>query len=380
MPGTGAKGPDGTPRIERVGLAGYGRFGRAFGALLLDAGFEVRAFDPADPAEGDRAAGSPAELAAWADALVLAVPVAAMRSALLEFRPALRPNQLVLDAGSVKTAPVQWMSEILGGDIPWIGTHPLFGPTSIALGERPLRVVLCPNALHPAALAAAADLYARAGCHALVRDPETHDRAMAESHALSYFIAKALLDAGVDLDTELSPPSARGLERTVDSVRSDAGHLFTTVHRENPFAAEVRRRFLDALLESDAALRDGTPDSAGPLAANGRPALEIPDLGTRSPALRETRELIDEVDRDILALLARRAELARRARAAKAGIGHGVRDTRREEDLLADRKAWAAGLDLDPVSVEGVFDAILRFSRRLQAREKAGVPPGEERS
>lgn len=355
---------------QRLGVLGYGHFGRAFGALLREAGHAVRAFDPWQAIEPADAVANPAALAAWADVVVLAVPVAAMGEALGGLRPRLEARHLVFDVGSVKTAPTALMGAVLGAAVPWVGTHPLFGPTSLALGE-PLTAVVCPNPLHPAAFETVCRLYETLGCRVIVKDAEAHDRGMADTHALAYFIAKALLDAGVEMDAQLAPPSARGLARTVASVRSDAGHLFTTVHRENPFSGDARRRFLDALHEADAALRE--IDAADPGPGLAPPALSIPDLGAQSPALREVRDLIDDIDRDLVRVLARRAQLAKRARTAKAGLGHGVRDARREDELLALRRSWAAEQGLDPVAIEGVFEAILRFSRRMQARD------GEER-
>ncbi len=98
----------------------------------------------------------------------------------------------------------------------------------------------------------------------------------------------------------------------------------------------------------------------------GATALDIPDLGSASPALGETRELIDEVDRELLALLARRGLLSRRAAAAKAELGMAVRDPRREAELLGARRRDAERAGLDPDAVGDIFEAILRFSRSLQ--------------
>jgi len=61
---------------KRVGMLGFGRFGRALGELFADAGIEVRAWDPVVPVEPPLAVDGPAGFAAC-DAVVLAVPVAA---------------------------------------------------------------------------------------------------------------------------------------------------------------------------------------------------------------------------------------------------------------------------------------------------------------
>src|SRR5690348_4956588 len=97
------------------------------------------------------AASSREELVKDAGEIVLALPIAEIADATRALRPSLEPRHLVIDVASVKHGPVRILTEILGRDVPWIATHPLFGPTSIALGERPLVTVVCPNPLHETA-------------------------------------------------------------------------------------------------------------------------------------------------------------------------------------------------------------------------------------
>jgi prephenate dehydrogenase len=350
---------------ERVGILGYGRFGRALGELLAESGFGVCAHDPAGVA-GPAAAAAPAELAAASDVIVLAVPIGAMASALEAIRPHLTQRHLVLDVGSVKVTPMRSMELLLGTSVPWAGTHPLFGPVSLTLGERPLRVVLCASAHHAAAALRTRRLFEAAGCEVVEQDAESHDLMMAETHALAYFVAKGMLDAGVRLDSENAPPSSRAMLRTVEAVRSDAGHLFAALHLDNPYAEDVRRRFLQALEGIDRNLR--ATDPSRELEVTG--PMSIPDLGQRSPEIREVRELIDDVDREIVGLLARRALLVRRAGRVKAELGAGVRDAARETQLLAERRMWAEAVGLDADEVAALFQAVVRYSRRLQSEAR----------
>lgn len=351
-------------RIGKVAFLGYGRFGAALGSLLRDAGLAVRAFDPAaDIPEATRAASLP-ELVDGVDLVLVAVPVPAVREALVSLRPHLAPGQVVADVGSVKTVPARAMAEVLGDARPWVATHPLFGPASLARGERPLRAVVCPNPAHPDAVRRVIALFERIGCQVLEQGPEEHDRAMAFTHALAFFMAKGMMDAGVPAGAPYAPPSFQGIARTIETVRADAGHLFAALHRENPFAGEARRRLIDALVALDRSLDMPAQDAAPEDLA----ALAIPDLGALSPELRETRELIDEVDMELVALLARRAELVQRAARAKATIGAAVRDPVREARLMESRRRAAVELGLDPDGVAEVFEVILRHSRSLQER------------
>jgi len=228
-------------------ILGFGHFGRAFTELLVQAGRDVRAHDPFVAVPVGIAAASAVAAVDGAEWIVLAMPVPHMRGALEAIRPHLHAGQTVIDVGSVKLHPCGTMDELLGADIPHAGTHPLFGPLSLARGERPLRAVVCASALHPDAAARARQLFADLGCEVIEQEPAAHDRAMANTHALAFFIAKGLVDIGVDDDLTLAPPSFQGLKNMLAAVRGDAGHLFAAIQQENPFAAEARTRLMESL-------------------------------------------------------------------------------------------------------------------------------------
>jgi len=353
--------------MTHVALLGYGRFGRAFADLVTEAGFRVRAYDPFVASgrvpDGVRA-NSIAEAVNGADLVVVAVPVPAMTAAVTALAPHVSAGQLVIDVGSVKVRPVASLAAGLGSRVPWVGTHPLFGPLSLTLAERPLRVVVCPNDVHPAAAQDARRFYEDLGCVIIEQTAEEHDRTMARTHALAFFIAKGVLDADQALADDpppFVPPSFQGLARTMQSVRADAGHLYRALQQDNPYSGDVRQALIEALVHADRRLLSeevaGVPES-----------LAIPDLGARSPELHEARTHIDSIDRDLVVLLSRRAELAARAGRAKRALGHGVLDANREVEVLAQRRRWAEEQGLDPAAVDDVFQAILRLSRSVQRR------------
>ncbi|MDP9002906.1 MAG: prephenate dehydrogenase/arogenate dehydrogenase family protein, partial [Myxococcota bacterium] len=256
---------------------------------------------------------------------------------------------------------------ILGDAIPWCSTHPLFGPLSLALAERPLRVVVCPAEAHPQAAIGVRALYERIGCEVIEQTAESHDRVMAHTHALTFFVAKGMIDAGAGMEVPFAPPSFQAIARTIETVRSDAGHLFAAISRDNPFAAEARKQLVVALSAIDQALDASGADGTDP--ADTHPdstRVTIPDLGDRSPELKQAREHIDAVDRDIVQLLARRSQLSTRAARAKAKLGAPVLDATREAEVIGARRSWAHDLKLDGDAVSDVFRAILIMSRRAQ--------------
>lgn len=248
-------------------LFGYGRFGRAFAELLQRAGHTVRIHDPQAAVPAALACATPADALAGAEWVVLAMPVPRLEPALVELRALLDARHTVIDVGSVKEHPCALLDGYLGEEVPHAGTHPLFGPLSLARGE-PLRAVLCASSYHPQAAERTRTLFESLGCTVIAQDPATHDRAMAKTHALAFFIARALVEMGVGEDLSVAPPSFLGLANMLAAVRGDAGHLFTAIQRENPYAEAARAELLEhlgaihgRLLASDEALAIPPPVS-----------------------------------------------------------------------------------------------------------------------
>lgn len=346
----------------RIGILGYGRFGRALGSLLHEAGHSYRAWDPRAEVPAELRATSVLDLVDTPEALVLAVPVPTLEGVLKDLRPHLRADHLVFDVGSVKVGPCRLLDTYLGAAIPHAGTHPLFGPVSLARAERPLRVVLCPSAHHPAAAEGVERLFRSLGCEVLRQGPEDHDRVMATTHALTFFIAKGLLAVGAGAELPFTPPSFHAIARTLESVREDAGHLFAALQNQNPFAQGAREGLLEALSAIHQSLAEAVEQGSAD------EQLAIPDLGTRSPALQEARDHIDALDQELVALLARRKELVLRAGRAKAELNLPVHDPEREGAQLQARRDWARAAQLDVQGVEEVFRAVLRASRTAQGQ------------
>ncbi|HET7266882.1 MAG TPA: prephenate dehydrogenase [Oleiagrimonas sp.] len=246
-------------------LLGYGRFGHAFTDMLQLAGHDVRIHDPNADVPAAQAAASLQSAVQGADWIVLAMPVARFGDVLGELRPMLSAGQTVIDVGSVKQGPCALMDEHLGAEIPHTGTHPLFGPLSLARGDRPLRVVLCASTHHSDAAERARKLFESLDCEVIDRDPAEHDRAMAQTHAMAFFVAKALVEMGIGEDLSMAPPSFKGMANMLAAVRGDAGHLFSTIQHENPYAPEAREELIKHLSAIDQKLREhGDDDLAIP--------------------------------------------------------------------------------------------------------------------
>jgi len=89
-------------------------------------------------------------------------------------------------------------------------------------------------------------------------------------------------------------------------------------------------------------------------------------MTTTEPALAALRRAFDDVDAQLLVLLAERQRLARAAGEVKRAAGLPIVDEHREAAAAAARRVRAASLGLDGAFVDDVFALVVGASRRAQ--------------
>jgi prephenate dehydrogenase len=231
--------------MKSLGLVGFGQFGQLAARILADH-FDIVVTDVAPGAEAAARAlgvrfGALSE-AASCEVVVVAAPVAVMREVFTAIAPHVRPGALVVDVGSVKMLPVQWMREILPAHADVVATHPLFGPQSAKAGLKGLRFVICPvrGDRHERVAAFGRSL----GLTVTVTTAEEHDREMAYVQALTHLIGRSLVNIGIP-DEDLKTPSYQHLLELCALIGADTFELFTAIQTQNPFAAEVVTAFVE---------------------------------------------------------------------------------------------------------------------------------------
>lgn len=238
----------------QLGLIGFGAFGRLT-AKHLSPWFDIVAHDPAVSDGEGLARLTTLEEAAACPVVVLAVPVGVLAQTVEAIAPSVTPGALILDVGSVKVKPAQVMLDGLPKGVSIVGTHPLFGPQSGKDGIVGLRIAVCPVRGGKAAWRVAAFCRKAMGLRVFVVTPEDHDREAATVQGLTHLIAKVLL-AMEPLPTRMTTASFERVMQGVDMVRHDSAAVFRAIEHDNPYAAEVRRRFFD-LAEQARAELDG---------------------------------------------------------------------------------------------------------------------------
>ena len=193
------------------------------------------------------------EEVASSDIVVMSVPISEMESACREMMPFVKPGQLLVDTCSVKTRPLEMMERIFPPEVQILGTHPLFGPDSGQDGIAGFKIVVCPVRLGEEDYQSAVDFLQDLDLVVVESTPEEHDRQIAQTQAIFHLIAQAMKDLGWGVKA-ISTPGPDTFYRLVKTVQQDTSQLFEDMAKENPYAAEYRRRFMKTLEELDESL------------------------------------------------------------------------------------------------------------------------------
>lgn len=196
-----------TLAIIGVGLIGgsLARAAKAGGSVSRVVGFGRGASNLQDALRLqiiDEIAVSAAAAVKDADIVVLAIPVAATETVLRSIAPALKPDAVVTDVGSVKQAVMAAASRALGAHcVRFVPAHPIAGTEDSGAAAsradlfRDKRVIFTPDDdTDTAALERVATLWRKAGAEVLTMDAAQHDRVFARTSHLPHLLAYQLVD------------------------------------------------------------------------------------------------------------------------------------------------------------------------------------------
>lgn len=231
-----------------IGIIGYGRFGQLWAELMRQFGDVLVWSRSHEPGQiSDHISFVTLQEAAAADMLFLLVPISAMEETCMRVAPLLKPETVVLDACSVKLYPVRVMRRRLPSEQQIIATHPLFGPDSVARqGVRGQSIVICPVHAEETSIDACEQMMETLGIKIIRTTADEHDKQMARSQALVHFIGRALTPLKLG-EQPIATPDYHSLLQMNSMVQNDTWKLFFDMQTYNPYSAEMRGEFAEAL-------------------------------------------------------------------------------------------------------------------------------------
>ena len=236
---------------DKVGLIGFGRFGREL-AKILAGDFEVLVFDHSDSgAETLPAAAvesikpAPLREALACQTIFYAVPIEQFEQALTEHLPYFRAEpkeRLLVDVLSVKLYPKQIFERLLPSQTRALLTHPMFGPDSIKIqGLSGLPLVLDRFTAADTEYTFWKNFFSNKGLRILEMTAVEHDRAAANSQGITHFIGR-VLDEMNFAATPLDTLGAKKLQEIREQTCNDTWELFVGLQNKNPYTIDMRVR------------------------------------------------------------------------------------------------------------------------------------------
>lgn len=219
-------------------IGGNGAMGACMARLFADLGHAVMIADLDTSLTPDAATRE-------ADVVVISVPIDTTVDVIRRIGPLVRPDALLMDVTSVKTAPMGAMLASTRASV--VGTHPLFGPSVHSLQGQ--RVALTPGRGDEWKTWLTSMLEAR-GLIVAATTPEAHDRAMAVVQVLTHFSTEVagttMARLGVPLDATLPFTSPVYLMELLMTARhfAQSPDLYASIQMSNPETACVTEAFV----------------------------------------------------------------------------------------------------------------------------------------
>ena len=231
-----------------IGIIGFGRFGKLTAGYLAE-DFEFYVFNRTNKSAeikkaGDRSASL--KKVCRQKIVILCLPISTFKEVLVEIRPLLNKDSVVVDVCSVKVYPTEWMKTSLPETVSILATHPIFGPDSASDSLKGRKIFLSPIRISKQPYQKIKTYLASKELVLIESTPEDHDEQIAVSLSLTHYIGRALSEFGaapLGIDSE----GYKRLLHILEVVENDTWQLFYDMHRYNPYAQKKRTAFLQAL-------------------------------------------------------------------------------------------------------------------------------------
>ena len=228
--------------MKKIGIIGYGRFGKVLHNLLLKT-FDVLVYD-FNKSMKDIELSSLEEVLDCSLVFV-AVPISLFEGCIKEISKFNLYNTTILDVCSVKVYPVRIMEKNLAEHVGIIGTHPHFGPDSYT-PFRELKITLCPIRDINNRILEVREVFESLSIGVTQMTPDEHDRIAASSQGITHFIGRVLKEAGVR-STKINTLGFNELLGVIEQTCNDSWDLFRDLQKYNPYTKEMIDNLIDKI-------------------------------------------------------------------------------------------------------------------------------------
>ena len=355
---------------EKVGIIGSGAFGNVTAGYLVPRHAEVTVFDVDPhakiPRHADRA--SSVDDVLESDLLFLAIPIQEYPIVLPKIAEGSPTTTTVIDQASVKCFAFEQFQENGLTSRPYALTHSLWGPKALSERKSVKNRNMVVSEYREGRFESVDRLFeywrTKKKINLIEETAETHDWDMRE-HALAFFIGETLVEMGGYIGDKPATPFIKKLHTIRNEMKDHSAGLFDTIEEYNPFAADIRLRFLLAAMR----IHEGIEINPDIISANNNPFDQLADL----------RTLIDLTDDTFAALVGSRYNLTDAVSLVKSKGGIDMYDRAREDSILAKAISYGDEYDINPDIFERYFRDVMSdvVKRNLVQEHQQPLPLDE---
>ena len=228
--------------MKKVGIIGYGRFGKVL-ADLLSKKYKVLVTD-CNLDMDEEIEFSSLEETLECFLVFVAVPIRSFEAVVKEISQYNLYNTTIIDVCSVKVYPVEIMEKHLPDHLGIIASHPHFGPDSYS-PFRELKITLCQVRDTYKRFNELKEFFDSQSIRTIKMTPDEHDRMAASSQGITHFIGRVLNESGVR-STDINTLGFNELLGVIEQTCNDSWDLFRDLQKFNPYTNEM----IDNLVET----------------------------------------------------------------------------------------------------------------------------------
>lgn len=286
-------------RISIIG--GAGRMGQWLTQHFHSLGHSIIVSDPLNKeqiisplSEKVSVAGSNVSAVEDADAVILSVPIENIIEVIREVAPHMKENSTLCEISSVKGKIPDVLKECVVYNVSPLCIHPMFGPGSFS---RTKKFILLPIVDPETELNMVKTLFPE--CQIVIATPEDHDRAMAITISLPYFvnmvIASVLVDEDLSLLQRLGGSTFALQFLLTSSVMSNAPCLHGSMHIANEHSIDILKKFESLFHKSVNTLTQNIDDFVESYKALQGHLAEIVDLNQKYVEMYDLLETMNQL-------------------------------------------------------------------------------------
>ena len=246
--------------IHAIAIIGYGKFGKVTEKILKETTHcPIHIYDPHK--REPHVSHNLKETIHASDLIIIATPLKHFKSSVQEIAVHLRPNHTIMEVCSTNTYPKKILLEYVPKNINLIGSHPMFGPQTLACNNNKLEKLnfVIENIRGDKQVYDQIYNFLKStGVHVIEMEADEHDKKAAKFHFLAQLIGNSLQPMCLE-QTQIDTVSYEFLFNFMKRLDPDPD-LLDMMYTYNPYSKKYLDTYKTSFMEIYTRLKNQQPE------------------------------------------------------------------------------------------------------------------------